>query len=303
MLASLTKIIFVLFALTALVACAQHVRNSGSSGLASKPDGALRVATHNVHYIWLGKDGGAWSVADWERRKAAMDAAFKTIDADLIAFQEMESFDFGSDRNINLTRDWLTSQNPDYALAAHGPAETIPPTQPIFYRKDRLNMLDQGWFFFSDTPDVIYSRTFNGSFPAFASWAMMQDRKSGAQFYAINLHFEFKSATNRQLSAALVAKRIAPWISEGTPVILLGDLNAREGAKPLQILETAGITFAPIKGATYHLNRGANLFGAIDHIGVANGATPLSAPMVLRETFDGVWPSDHYPVALDLRLP
>ena len=303
MFAPMIKILLALFALTALVACAQHVRNSGSSEFASKPDGALRVATHNVHYIWLGKDGGAWSVADWERRKAAMDAAFKTINADLIAFQEMESFDHGSDRNINLTRDWLTAQNPDYALAAHGPADTFPPTQPIFYRKDRLNMLNQGWFFFSDTPDVIYSRTFNGSFPAFASWALMQDRASGTQFYAINLHFEFKSASNRQKSASLVAKRIAPWVKAGTPVILLGDLNARKGAKTLQILETAGITFAPVQGSTYHLNRGANLFGAIDHIGLANGPTAVNGPMVLRETFDGVWPSDHYPVALDLRLP
>ena len=303
MLASVAKIILAFFALTALVACAQHVRHSNGPQITPKPDGALRVATHNVHYIWLGKDGGAWSVADWERRKAAMDAAFKTVNADLIAFQEMESFDRGGDPNVNLTRDWLTSQNPNYALAAHGPADEFPPTQPIFYRKDRLNMVDQGWFFFSDTPDVIYSRTFNGSFPAFASWALMEDRASGAKFYAINVHFEFKSASNRQLSAQLVAKRIAPWIKAGTPVILLGDLNARKGAKTLEILEAAGLTFAPVKGSTYHLNRGANLFGAIDHIGVANGLAPLNEPMVLRETFDGVWPSDHYPVALDLRLP
>ncbi|WP_375264403.1 endonuclease/exonuclease/phosphatase family protein [Planktotalea sp.] len=303
MLASLTKIILALFALTALVACAQQLRNSGQSELAPKPQGALRVATQNVHYIWLGKADGAWSVSDWERRKDAMDAAFKTIDADLFAFQEMESFDFGSDPNINLARDWLTAQNPDYALAAHGPADVFPPTQPIFYRKERLNMVDQGWFFFSDTPDVIYSRTFNGSYPAFASWALMEDRQSGSRFYAINLHFEFKSASNRQLSAALVADRIAPSIKAGTPVVMLGDLNARKGAKTFKILESAGITFAPIAGSTYHLNRGANLFGAIDHIGVANGPAPVRPPVVLRKSFDGVWPSDHYPVALDLRLP
>ena len=54
------------------------------------------------------------------------------MDADIIAFQEMESFGRGADKNINLVRDWLLSQNPDYAAGANGDASVLPITQPIF---------------------------------------------------------------------------------------------------------------------------------------------------------------------------
>ncbi len=301
MLMALRIIVILTVALTVLVSC-QAVRNSGKTELGPKPDDALRLATYNVHYIILGKKTGAWSVGDWERRKGPMDAAFKAVDADIMAFQEMESFARGSGGAVNLTLDWLLEQNPDYRAAAVGDPREFPFTQPILYRADRLEVLDQGWFFFSDTPDVIYARTFNGSFPAFASWAGFRDRSSGAEFFVYNVHFEYKSASNRKLSAQLVAKRITPLIEAGQSVFLLGDLNGRAGSTSVEILEAAGLNFAPVEGSTYHFNRGINLFGAIDHIAVSTGAELIGAPVVLREKFKGEWPTDHYPVVADFAL-
>lgn len=265
-----------------------------------KSNNALRVGTYNVHYIILGKETGAWSVGDWERRKGPLDVAFKSLDVDVMGFQEMESFARGSGKDVNLTLDWLLAQNPDFAAAAVGDPEIFPSTQPILYRQDRLRMIDQGWFFFSDTPDVIYTRTFNGSFPAFASIAQFQDLQTQAVFHVINVHFEYKSRSNRQLSAALVVARMKPLIDAGETVILLGDLNARAGAKTQDILAASGLNFLPVAGSTYHFNRGVNAFGAIDHIGVTDGVTPQGAPFVLRRKFDGEWPTDHYPVVADI---
>ncbi len=261
---------------------------------------ALRVGTYNVHYIILRKQTGAWSVGDWDRRKGPLDQAFKALDADLIGFQEMESFGGGSGTDTNLTLDWLLAQNNGYAAAAVGNPSEFPSTQPILYRTDRLAMVDQGWFFFSDTPDVIYSRTFNGSFPAFASTAQFRDLATDTLFRVVNVHFEYKSRSNRQLSAALVAQRIKPWIDAGDNVILIGDINARHGATTQTILADAGLTFLPVQGATYHLNRGLNLFGAIDHIALSAGGRPIGAPQVIRQRFDGEWPTDHYPVIADV---
>ena len=260
----------------------------------------LRVGTYNVHYIILGKQTGAWSVGDWEERKTPMDQAFKALDPDLMAFQEMESFAGHQGPDINLTLDWLLAQNPDFAAASVGDPKITPWTQPILYRKSRLTLVDQGWFFFSDTPDVIYSRTFNGSFPAFASLATFIDKPSGEKVTVVNVHFEYKSRSNRLKSAALVVERIAPLIAAGEKVILLGDINARPGARTQNILAGAGLDFLPIEGSTYHFNRGLNLFGAIDHIALSDGMRAVGAPYVLRQKFDGVWPSDHYPVIADI---
>lgn len=265
------------------------------------PD-ALRIATYNVHYINLGEATGAWSVGDWDLRKGPLDAAFKTLSADAVAFQEMESFSRGSDGSTNLTLDWLRARNPGYGAAAVGNWRDFPSTQPILYRRDRLELLDQGWFFFSETPDVIYSRTFNGSYPAFASTAHFKDRRSGAAFHLVNVHFEFKSRSNRRRSAELVAERIRPLIAQGARVFMVGDVNARHGSEPVEILEAAGLTFGDVAGSTYHFDRGLDLFGAIDHLAASDGIVPIADPVVLRRRFDGEWPTDHYPVIGDFRL-
>lgn len=270
--------------------------------LPSPPPGALRLATYNVHYIITFKETGPWSVGDWERRKGPLDSAFKAINADAIAFQEMESFGGSSGNDVNLVLDWLLAQNPDYAAAAVGDPKAFPSTQPILYRADRLEVLDQGWFFFSETPDQIYSRTFNGSFPAFASWAMFRDLRTGEAFRVVNIHTDYASRTNRLRSVQLVADRITPWAEAGETLFVVGDLNARHGDRAVRILEDAGVTFAPVKGATYHFNRGINLFGAIDHIGSIGPAQLVADPVVIRRRFDGEWPTDHYPVIADYDL-
>jgi endonuclease/exonuclease/phosphatase family metal-dependent hydrolase len=196
----------------------------------------------------------------------------------------------------------LLENNPDYRAAATGDPATFHSTQPIFYRPARLTMLDQGWLFFADTPDQIYARTFNGGYPAFASWAQFTDTQNGAPFRVINIHTDFASRSNRVKTAELVATRIAPWIAAGENVFLIGDLNARRGARTVNILQAAGLTFSPVRGATVHFNRGLNLFGAIDHIAYHGAVTPVGKPVVLRRKFDGEWPTDHYPVIADFNL-
>ena len=290
------------FLIFGLMLALQILRNSGAGKLSAAHADTLRVATYNAHYIILRRAQGPWSVGDWERRKTPMDSAFKAINADIIGFQEMESFGRGTGGRTNLALDWLLDQNPDYRAAATGDPATFPSTQPIFYRPERLTLLDQGWFFFADTPDQIYARTFNGGYPAFASWARFEDTETKTRFRVINIHTDFASRSNRVKTAKLVATRIALWITAGETVFLIGDLNARRGARTVNILQGAGLKFAPVRGATVHFNCGLNLFGAIDHIAHHGAATLVGKPVVLRRQFDGEWPTDHYPVIADYRL-
>lgn len=275
---------------------------SAPAPLREKPPEALRLATWNLHYIDLRAEEGRWSRAGWERRREAVQAAFEALAADLVALQEAESFAGGSVSPTNLALDFLLTRNPRWGAAATGDPERFPATQPILFRRARLEALDQGWFFFSETPETLYSRSFDGSWPAFASWARFRDRRSGETLRVVNAHFDHASRLNRRRSAALVAERVGRWIVEGERVALLGDLNARLGAEPVETLEAAELTFPDVPGATFHFDRGLHLFGAIDHVGLGPGLAPLGPPMVLRDRFDGVWPSDHHPVAMDVRL-
>ena len=99
-------------ALLALVGC-QTIRNSGTADLPTPSTETLRIGTYNVHYIILERDTGPWSRGDWDRRKKPLDLAFEDLRADVIGFQEMESFSRGSEGAVNLTLDWLLANNPD----------------------------------------------------------------------------------------------------------------------------------------------------------------------------------------------
>ena len=270
--------------------------------LAPRAEGSLRIAPLNVHYIIMGQREGRWSEANLANRQAPLDATFKALGADIVGFQEMESFARRSSNDVNLARDWLLAENPGYAAAASGDPAQFPSTQPILYRPDRLELLDQGWFFFSETPDVIYSRTFNGSFPAFASWADFEVRETGNSFRVLNIHLDYSSRENRRLSTELIADRVAGWRAEGREVILIGDMNALRGSRLHRMLEGEGLSFLPVAGATVHFDRGLNLFGAIDHVAHSDGLRPVGAPMGYREKLGEVWPTDHYPVLADFAL-
>lgn len=302
MLRKLVKGLFAVLTLIVIVLGVQVFRNSGTQSLADRTDDVLRVASYNVHYIVTFQETGPWSIADWERRKTPLDLAFKALDADVIAFQEMESFAGNNASETNLALDWILLNNPDYAAAAVGDVRSFPSTQPILYRTDRLVAEDQGWFFFSDTPEVIYSPTFNGSYPAYASWVVFRDLQSEESFRIVNIHTDFGSRSNRLKTAELVAARVRAWAEAGETVVVAGDLNARRGDATHDILSEAGLDFAPFQGATYHLNRGLNLFAAIDHIGVIGQLERTGDPVVLRQKFNGEWPTDHYPVVVDYRI-
>jgi len=283
--------------LLVLAGCSQ-----GSTPLppAPGPD-TLRVATHNVHYIRLGRDTGPWSVGDWEERRESLDLAFKALDADVIGFQEMESFAHGSVQPVNLTLDWLTDRNRGYGVAAANDPAVFPSTQPILYRSARLRAVDEGWFFFSETPDVLYARTFNGSYPAFASWAVFEDRRTARRFTVVNVHFDFSSGTNRRRSAELVAARIRPRIEAGETVFVIGDINASAASRTARILREPGLSFVPVNGSTFHWNRGLDLTPAIDHLAATADVEPSGPATILRRRFADDWPSDHYPVLADFR--
>jgi endonuclease/exonuclease/phosphatase family metal-dependent hydrolase len=149
-------------------------------------------------------------------------------------------------------------------------------------------------------PDVIYSRTFNGSWPAFTSWAEFEDR-DGTIFRVYNLHTEYRSMSNKQLLVALVAARIAVPASR-MPVFVIGDCNGIRGSTMLGIFEDANETFWPVQGSTFHFNRGLNLFPAIDHIGGSDRIVPVGKTFSVRGQFGGEWATDHYPVVGDFTI-
>jgi endonuclease/exonuclease/phosphatase family metal-dependent hydrolase len=255
----------------------------------------VRVASFNIHYTTPNQQDIVW-----DERREAVRQVIGDMQADVIAFQEMETFVGGSFNTENIQLDWVLEHYPEYSAGAYGDAAEFPITQPIIYRTDQFELLDQGWFFYSETPDKIYSPTFNDSYPAFTTWVELMHRGSGQRLKIVNNHFDYGSGSNRRKSARLVADRIGPWLDAGIPTAVLGDFNAPSFWSPMGFLKKQGLKLVRPAGSTFHFNRGWNLIPAIDHI-LINDALATNGRLVrFDDDYQGVYPSDHYPILVEL---
>ncbi|RFU12057.1 hypothetical protein DZD18_13890 [Rhodobacteraceae bacterium W635] len=266
-------------------------------GPASPSD--LRVASFNIRYLDLtrsGQDGGR-SLAAWEARRAVVGAVLSAIGADIIAFQEMESWTGQPQAGPPLQRRWLSRHLPGYAVAAESCLDGRESGQPIFYRAVRFTPLEAC---VRDLGDAA------GSAGAFAGYgdhvasARLRDRETGRPLTVLNLHLHFSDRLRRESGARMAAALARQAMAHGDDVIVLGDMNALARSRPMRVLALAGLTPVPASGASFHFNTGIHAFGAIDHVLHGPGFRALGPARILRARSGHVWPSDHYPVFADL---
>jgi len=189
---------------------------------------------------------------------------------------------------------------------------------PILYRHGRwrIDPVQSGWFWLSDTPEAAGSATWGNTIPRMVVWARFIDEKTGRGLYVFNTHFDHASEPARRRSAELLGRRI--MARQGAePVVVMGDFNAGEASYAMRHL-TGQDADSPVKlvdtfralhpdaqeVGTFHGFRGGTGNGKIDHILMSPGGKVLAAD-ILRDRIPGEerYPSDHYPVTAELSLP
>ena len=193
----------------------------------------------------------------------------------------------------------------DYGVAAwRGRYFGVGEATPIFYRKDKYCVVKQGVFWLSDNPGAA-SMGWDAALPRVAGYVVLKDKQTGFTYAHFNAHFDHKGPTARANSAALIADRIN---EKALPAVFTADINAGPGSLPAQYLEAGGLTSlreaAPgaDKGSTFHGYDGS---GAVIDFICANHylRVPETAQFkVIRDEYDGMYPSDHFAVAATLTL-
>lgn len=272
---------------TLLASCSSHDPRVGQEQTLRD----LTLVSQNVHYYIPDRDN-----TDWVHRRHALTAALKELAPDIILFQEMETFQGREETSANLQRDWVLETVPGYQAGANAAEATqFPITQPIFFKTEKFELVDQGFFFFSPTPDQIYSRTWEGHYPSFTSWVLLRQKANDQKLYVYNTHPEAFSNDTLDRGTRLVRDRIRNRAFPEVPVILAGDFNMLSGDAKLTVLKDAKLTRAPTDATSFHFQAGLHLYSAIDHF----FATPeliWAFGGAVQKKWEGFWTSDHYPV-------
>jgi endonuclease/exonuclease/phosphatase family metal-dependent hydrolase len=253
----------------------------------------LRVMSFNVRYP--SKDDGPNL---WELRRDLLVTTIRDKAPDLLGTQEL-FYEQGQ---------YIVGKLPDYAwfgVSRRGNREDE--HMGVFYKKDRLKLVDSGNFWLSETPDTPGSMSWDVTLPRMVTWGLFE--LAGKRFYYYNTHFAHRQqdAEARLRSAQLIADRIAKLPPE-VPFILTGDFNSPAGGEPYKALTgalkdawTSTEKRAGPEG-TFNGFQGRATGPRIDWILFRGPFRVVEAETITRND-NGRYPSDHFPVFSVLELP
>ena len=175
---------------------------------------------------------------------------------------------------------------------------------PIYYNESRFELKDKGSFWLSETPDEM-SKGWGAACYRICSYVILSQKSDGKQFVVFNTHLDHVSEEARINGIRLVLQKIEQF--GGMPSVIMGDLNATEGT---QTYEAATALFLDAKYQTNDSDTGATYqcFGEklqaenIDYFLVSKNGIEVLQYKILRDTYDGVYPSDHFPIRLEMKL-
>ncbi|WP_250876533.1 endonuclease/exonuclease/phosphatase family protein [Luteibacter anthropi] len=252
----------------------------------------LKVMSFNVRTI-TGPDGPN----RWEMRRDLFADTIRRIDPDVIGTQELGQAQ-GDDTVARLPGyTWFGRDRYGGHKDEH---------MGIFYRKDRLKVIESGDFWLSDTPDKVASITWGNIFPRMVNWALFERIADHKRFYLLDTHFPYRDQDEDARTRS--AREIAAWISklpQGVPVVITGDFNTGPDSEAhallTKTLKDAWIAAPTHDGpdATFH-NFTGKTDKRIDWV-LYRGVEAKSATTVTTSK-DGRYPSDHFPVAVDFTL-
>ena len=113
----------------------------------------------------------------------------------------------------------------------------------IFYRKERMVLIDHGDFWLSDTPykpsKGFPSQGGGTSYYRICTWGKFYDKATGVTLFHFNTHMDLDE-TNRQQSFYLIKQKIQELASTTAPVIISGDYNAVQTGDAYKLFLNSG---------------------------------------------------------------
>ena len=284
----------------------------------------MLVGTYNIRY----KNSGDSTKGNvWQKRCQVICDQVNFMSPDIFGTQEV--------LHVQLLDLLAGLDNYDYIGVGRDDGKTGGEYAAIFYRTDRLRLLDQGNFWLSETPDRP-GLGWDAACVRVCSWGKFaaQTATNDEAFYFFNLHMDHVGVTARREGAKLIVSRIRE-IAQGAPVIVTGDFNVDQKDEIYSIFTSSGLlkdsyTTARLRFAE---NGTFNSFDTdlytesrIDHIFVSPDARvesygvltnsywqpdPASAATIKGNDapqeisfsrYNRLQPSDHYPVFVRLSL-
>ena len=244
----------------------------------------LKIMTFNLRTSRATGDGINW----FPHRKPYILNVINKHAPHLIGFQEVD------DCILSFLRESMLDT---YEIVACGRDSTLRgECVAIAYRRDTFVCIKSETFWLSPTPDVIAS-SYGGDqsvCPRVTTWALLKANDIDEPFVFANTHFDHEGRMARLRSAEQMS---AFFDGIKYPAFFTGDFNATPNQPTIKKLTEILTDLSADIGPTFH-NYGKTDYTPvkIDYIFTTLTAPKYSTELITDGPFDGVFPSDHYPV-------
>jgi endonuclease/exonuclease/phosphatase family metal-dependent hydrolase len=178
----------------------------------------------------------------------------------------------------------------------------------IFIKKDAFTILDKGDFWLSETPTQP-GFGWDARINRICSWVLLKHKVTHKKMYCFNVHYDHQATIARKESSKLILEKIKTIAGE-SPVILTGDFNGDHSSEWYQFIANSGslldtyirvaVPYKP-NGTFQGFGPNLNPDQVIDHIFTSSHFT-VSRWGVLTDSYNGKFPSDHFPVLSRITL-
>lgn len=287
---------FYLLLLPLVLAACSIGKNQASGSSGNDP---IKVMTFNIRY-----DNPEDSLNNWAYRKDRVAKAVRFYAPDILGTQEV----------LHNQLEDLRHRLPNYEAIGVGREDGKEKGEysALWYNKDRFEARKTGWFWLSETPEIVGSKGWDGACERIATWAKLQDKITKKDYFVLNTHLDHIGVKARHEGVKLILDKVKE-LGGDLPVIVTGDFNAEpESDVILQVTDKTNPEHLTDARTVAELVYGPDWtfhdFGQIpydqrsriDYIFVKNGLD-VQKYGILAETEGDAFLSDHAPVLIVIK--
>ena len=160
---------------------------------------------------------------------------------------------------------------------------------------------DAKTFWLCDTPEKM-NNTWGGAYNRICTSVVLRSRNGNERFVVANMHLDAASAEIKLKSTRLIYEQLS---TSNLPTILAGDFNSRPDSDVIafakQYFADLGQGFADENKGTFNNFNPTGKRRKIDYIMQLNGGFIVDNYQVIDKMYNNRFPSDHFPIYVELK--
>ena len=181
------------------------------------------IVTYNIKY-----DDRSTQQNSWVLRKEGMIELIHSISPDILGIQEglMHQVDY-LDTNLNSFR---------YVGVGRDDGNKKGEFCAIYYNKNKYRLIKSSTFWLSENPSEV-SIGWDAALERICTYAQLETLNGNNKIWIFNTHFDHFGKMAREQSAKLLIKKIRNINTDGEPTVVMGDFNALDNSKVIEVLK------------------------------------------------------------------